>query len=81
MHHGFQIMNIDAGILTGVTGGILATISLIYTRSQVHTQRRQVEEMQRQTDETRRAQHFETSHALIKDPMGRLEAIHGRSSN
>jgi hypothetical protein len=62
-------MNIDAGILTGVTGAILATISLVYARSQTHAQRRQVEEMPRQTDETRRAQHFETSHALMKDAI------------
>jgi hypothetical protein len=62
-------MNLDAGILTGVTGAILATISLVYARSQAHAQRRQVEEMQRQTEEARRAQHFETSHALMKDAI------------
>ncbi len=67
-------MNIDAGILTGVTGAILATISLIYARSQAHAQRHQVEEMQRQTEETRRAQHFETSHALMKDAIEARQA-------
>ena len=73
-------MNLDAGILTGVTGAILATISLIYARSQAHAQRRQVEEMQRQTEETRRAQHFETSHALMKDAIAARQdwALHFR---
>lgn len=73
-------MNIDAGILTGVAGAILATISLIYARSQAHAQRHQVEEMQRQTDEARRAQHFETSHALMKDAIAARQdwALHFR---
>ena len=62
-------MTIDAGILTGITGALLATISLVYARTQALAQRRQVEEMQRQTEEIRRAQHFETSHALMKDAM------------
>ena len=62
-------MAMDVGILTGVAGAILATISLIYSRSQVHAQRLQVEEMQRQTDQLRRAQHFETSHTLMKDAI------------
>ena len=48
--------------------------SLIYTRSQAHAQRRQVEEMQRQTDHLRRAQHFETSHALMKDAIAARQA-------
>jgi hypothetical protein len=74
IHRGFQVVNIDAGTLTGVTGAILATISLIYARSQAHTQRCQVEEMQRQTEETRRAQHFETSHALMKDAIAARQA-------
>jgi hypothetical protein len=67
-------VNIDAGILTGVTGAILATVSLVYARSQAHAQRHQVEEMQRQTEETRRAQHFETSHALMKDAIEARQA-------
>lgn len=67
-------MNIDAGILTGVAGAFLATISIIYARSQAHAQRRQVEEMQRQTDELRRAQHFETSHTLMKDAIEARQA-------
>jgi hypothetical protein len=67
-------VNIDAGILTGVAGAVLATISLIYARSQVHAQRRQVEEMQRQTDHLRRAQHFETSHTLMKDAIAARQA-------
>jgi hypothetical protein len=73
-------VNIDAGTLTGITGAILATISLIYARSQAHAQRRQVEEMQRQTEETRRAQHFETSHALMKDAIAARQdwAVHFR---
>ena len=62
-------MTVDAGILTGITGALLATISLVYARTQALAQRRQVEEMQRQTEEIRRAQHFETSHALMKDAM------------
>ena len=62
-------MTIDAGILTGITGALLATISLVYARTQALAQRRQVEEMQRQTEHIRRAQHFETSHALMKDAM------------
>jgi hypothetical protein len=39
-----------------------------------------VEEMQRQTDETRRAQHFETSHALMKDAIAARQdwALHFR---
>ncbi len=67
-------MKIDTGILTGVTGAILATISLIYARSQAHAQRRQVEEMERQTEETRRAQHFEASHALMNDAIAARQA-------
>ena len=67
-------MNIDAGILTGAAGAILATISLVYARSQAHAQRRQVEEMQRQTDHLRRTQHFETSHALMKDAIAARQA-------
>lgn len=67
-------MNIDAGILTGVAGAILATVSLVYARSQTHAQRRQVEEMQRQTDHLRRMQHFETSHALMKDAIAARQA-------
>jgi hypothetical protein len=68
------IMNMDVGILTGIAGAILATISLIYARSQVHAQRLQVEEMQRQTDQLRRAQHFETSHTLMKDAIEARQA-------
>lgn len=73
-------MNIDAGILTGVTGAILATVSLVYARSQAYAQRRQVEEMQRQTEQARRAQHFETSHALMKDAIAARQnwAVHFR---
>jgi hypothetical protein len=67
-------VNIDAGILTGVSGALLATVSLIYARSQAHAQRRQVEEMQRQTDHLRRAQHFETSHTLMKDAIDARQA-------
>ena len=67
-------MSIDAGILTGAAGAVLAMISLIYARSQAHAQRRQVEEMQRQTDELRKAQHFETSHALMKDAIAARQA-------
>jgi hypothetical protein len=67
-------VNIDAGILTGVAGALLATVSLIYARSQAHAQRRQVEEMQRQTDQLRRAQHFETSHTLMKDAISARQA-------
>ena len=52
----------------------LAAVSLIYARSQALAQRRQVEEMQRQTDQTRRAQHFETSHALMKDAIAARQA-------
>ena len=67
-------MNIDAGVLIGIAGAFLAIISIIYARSQAHAQRRQVEEMQRQTDELRRAQHFETSHTLMKDAIEARQA-------
>jgi hypothetical protein len=67
-------VNLDAGIVTGVAGALLATISLLYARLQAHAQRRQVEEMQRQTDELRRAQHFETSHALMRDAIAARQA-------
>ena len=67
-------MNLDAGFLIGVSGAILATISLVYARSQAHAQRHQVEEMQRQTEAARRAQHFETSHALMKDAIAARQA-------
>ena len=61
-------------MLTGIAGAILATVSLVYARSQAHAQRRQVEEMQRQTDHLRRTQHFETSHALMKDAIAARQA-------
>jgi hypothetical protein len=67
-------VKIDAGILTGVAGEVLATVSLVYALSQTHAQRRRVEEMQRQTDHLRRMQHFETSHALMKDAIAARQA-------
>ena len=67
-------MSIDPGVAIGVAGALLAAISLLYARTQAHAQRRQVEEMQRQTDQLRRAQHFETSHALMKDAIAARQA-------
>jgi len=40
----------------------------------VHAQRRQVDEMQRQTEQLQRAQHFETSHTLMKDAIEARQA-------
>jgi len=62
-------VNLDPAILIGADGVLLAGISIAYARSQALAQRRQVEEMRRQTEELRRAQHFETSHALMKDAI------------
>ncbi len=62
-------MNADPGTVIGITGALLALFSLAYTRSQATAQRAQVDEMRRQTEETRRAQHFQTSHDLMRDAM------------
>src|ERR1041385_9208574 len=62
-------MTVDPGTVIGVSGAVLALISLAYTRSQAAAQRAQVEEMRRQTEHMRRAQLFETSHTLMRDAM------------
>lgn len=62
-------MTIDPGVAIGVAGALLAGISILYTRTQAIAQRRQVEEMQRQTEHIRRAQHFEASQSLMREAL------------
>lgn len=58
-------MKVDAGMVLGLSGLIVGLGSLIYARDQSLAQREQVREAARQTDEMRRSQHYEASHALM----------------